>query len=337
MSIKKMLLLRRVLTIACCVICFKAQAQYVPNNAQVFQFAPILNPAFSGIENFSDLKLSYRYQWTGFGDNSPKFINVSYNTRLKQPVDLSYNSLRLSNPSLMRVPRLKRSIHGLSGQIFQSTIGVINTIGGGVTYGFHYPLTTALHLSFGAGAIIESRKLDMSEITVRDPDNDTYYNHLLNSSTSQTDLNVRAGFLLYSKTFYIGATYLPLVHTSIESSELSFEEAFYTGALQAGVAFQLNPNLALKPSVNLFYLLDESIAWEAQTKAYIQEIAWAGIGYRSFQSGMTMIGFNFTEKFSAAYTYEFSMSRFQQFAGSSHEIILGMRLNNFKKENQYTW
>jgi len=332
-----MLLLSRIFTIALCVVCIKTHGQYMPNNAQAFQFAPIVNPAFSGIENFSDLKLSYRYQWTGFGDNSPKFINVSYNTRLKQPLDLAYNSLRISNPSLMRVPRLKRSIHGLSAQLFQSTVGVITSIGGGVTYGFHYPLTNTTHLSFGAGAIVENRKLDMTEITVRDPDNDSFYNHLLNSSTSQTDVNVRAGFLLYSKHFYIGGTYLPLVYKAIESSELAFEDAFYTAAAQAGVAFNLNPNLALKPSVNLFYLLDESIAWEAQTKAYIQEIAWAGVGYRSFKSGMAMIGFNFTEKLSAAYTYEFSMSKFQQFAGSSHEIILGIRLNNFKKENQYTW
>ena len=52
------------------------QAQYIPNNAQGFQFMPLYNPAFTGIENFNDLKFSYRYQWAGFGSHSPKFINL---------------------------------------------------------------------------------------------------------------------------------------------------------------------------------------------------------------------------------------------------------------------
>src|SRR5687767_14173180 len=101
-------------TVALSILYLSLQAQYVPNNSQAFQFAPIFNAAFSGIENFNDLKLSYRYQWTGFGSNSPKFINLSYNTRLRKPVDLAYNSLRISNPSMMRaqgIPRSKRMIH----------------------------------------------------------------------------------------------------------------------------------------------------------------------------------------------------------------------------------
>lgn len=312
-------------------------AQYLPNNAQVFQFAPLVNPAFSGIENFSDLKLSYRYQWTGFGSNSPKFINLSYNARIKKPLDLTYNSIRTSNPAVMRIPRLKRSIHGLSGQLFQNKVGVINSFGAGIMYGFHYPLTATMKLSLGAGALIENRKLDMTEITVRDPDNDSFYTHLLNSSTSQTDLNVRAGFLLYADGFYIGATYLPLVLQSIQSSEIAFEEPFYQGSLQAGINLRVNPNFAVKPSATLFYMVDNSIAYEAQTKAYINNVVWAGLGYRSIKSGVGMVGFNFNEKFSAGYTYEFSLGDFQQFGGSSHELVLGMRLNNFKKENQYTW
>src|SRR3546814_13582234 len=92
------------------------RAQYIPNNAQAFQFMPLYNPAFSGIENFNDMKFSYRYQWAGFGSYSPKFINLSYNTRLVEQLDLAYNSLRLSDPSatnLENIPRARRMIHGL--------------------------------------------------------------------------------------------------------------------------------------------------------------------------------------------------------------------------------
>src|SRR5688572_10437619 len=117
-------------------------AQYVPNNSQAFQFMTIYNPAFSGVENFDDLKFGYRYQWAGFGKYSPKFINLAYHRRIKQPLDLSYNSSRISDFSTARnesLPRSKRMIHGMGVNIFQSSVGVIKSIGGSFTYSMNYP------------------------------------------------------------------------------------------------------------------------------------------------------------------------------------------------------
>lgn len=324
-------------TAALTILCIGAYAQYLPNNSQIFQFSPILNPGFSGIENFSDLKFSYRYQWTGFGGNSPKFINLSFNTRLKQPLDMAYNSIRISNSAMMNVPRRKRIIHGLAGHVFQSQMGVIKSLGAGATYAFNYPLIKDVRISMGAGAFFENRKLDISEVTVRDPDNDKFYNHLLNSSTSQTDLNVRVGALLYSRYFYLGFSYLPLMYKAIKASDLAFEKAFYKATIQAGLALQVNPELAFKPSVLGLVQIDNSFEVDVSLKAYVQNKVWAGITYRSVKSGIGMLGFNFNETFSASYSYEMSLGEFQQFSSGSHELMLSMRLNNLKKHNQYTW
>lgn len=325
------------LSVALALMLIQAQAQYLPNNAQAFQFAPLINPGFTGIENYNDLKLSYRYQWAGFGGYSPKFINLSYNTRLKDPVDLSYNSIRISNPSMVKVPLWKRTIHGLGGHIFQSKVGVIESIGGGVTYALHFPIVRSWKLAVSSGVFLENRKMDVNEVTVRDPDNDTYYNHLLNSSTTQTDLNVRAAVLAYSKDFYFGFTYLPLVNSAIQASELAFDEVFYTSSLQIGKSLQINPSFSLKPSLYTYFMKNGSVVLDGQVKGYIQEKVWAGLGYRSTKAGMAMIGFNFNPMFNAAYTYEILFGDFQQFGGSSHELVLGVRFHNFKKNNQFTW
>src|SRR5687767_12752525 len=95
------------------MICAVAEAQYLPNSSQAYQFASVYNPAFTGVENYGDLKLGYRYQWTGFGDNAPKFINMVYNIRLNQPGDLKRNSLRTSVSYDDKLPISKRMIHGL--------------------------------------------------------------------------------------------------------------------------------------------------------------------------------------------------------------------------------
>ena len=314
------------------------QAQYIPNNAQGFQFMPLYNPAFTGIENFNDLKFSYRYQWAGFGSNSPKFINLSYQTRLIEPLDLSYNSLRLSDPTATNpenLPRARRMIHGLGGNIFHSEVGVLKSAGANVNYSIHYPVSKNARFAAGASLLIENRKLDVSEVTVRDPDQ--FYNHLLSSSTSQTDLNLRAGILLYSADYYIGVTYLPLLYTVLEASELAMTQPFYRGSVQAGVSFYLNADITLKPSVLALLQMNNEFVIDYNAKAFFRDNIWLGLTYRDIKSGVAIIGWNFDERLSASYSYEMSLGEFRQFNDGSHELVLALRLNNFRKYSQYTW
>ncbi len=299
---------------------------------------PVFNPAFTGIENYDDLKFSYRYQWSGFGSYSPKFINLSYNKRLVQPLDLAYNSLRLSDPSATdadKLPRSKRMIHGLGGNIFHSKVGVLKSVGASVNYSINYPVMNKARFALGVSALIENRKLDVSEVTVRDPDE--FYNHLLNSSTSQTDLNIRAGILLYSQNYYVGLSYFPLLYTVIQSSELAMSQPFYRGSVQAGISFPLNADVTLKPSIMALVQMNNDLVMDFNVKAFIKENIWLGLTYRDIKSGVAILGFNLNEKVGASYSYEMSLGKFKQFNDGSHELVLALRFNNFKKYNQYTW
>jgi type IX secretion system PorP/SprF family membrane protein len=315
-----------------------AHAQYIPNNAQTFQFMPLFNPAFSGIENFDDLKFSYRYQWSGFGSYSPKFINLSYNTRLVSPLDLAYNSPRLSDPSATNpenLPRSRRMIHGIGGNIFHSEVGVLKSVGGNVNYSIHYPVSEKARLAVGAALLIENRKLDVGEVTVRDPD--AFYDHLLRSSTSQTDLNVRAGVLLYAQSYYIGVTYLPLLYTVLQASELSMTQPFYRGSVQGGLSLSVNADVTVKPSVMALIQMNNELNMDFNVKAYFKQNVWLGLTYRDIQSGVAIVGWNFDERLSASYSYEMSLGQFKQFNDGSHELIVAFRMNNFRKYSQYTW
>jgi type IX secretion system PorP/SprF family membrane protein len=326
-----------------CILLFFAtspmlRAQYVPNNAQGFQFMPLFNPAFSGIENFNDLKFSYRDQWSGFGSYSPKFINLSYNTRLIEPLDLAYNSLRLSDPAATNpenLPRSRRMIHGLGGNIFHSEVGIVKSVGGNVNYSIHYPVGEKARFSVGASLVIENRKLDVAEVTVRD--RDEFYNHLLNSSTSQTDLNLRAGVLLYAANYYVGLSYFPLLYSVLEASELAMTQPFYRGSVQAGVSLPLSSDVLLKPSVLALVQMNNDLIMDFNLKAFFKENVWLGFTYRDIKSGVAMLGWNFDEKLSASYSYEMSLGEFKQFNDGSHELVLALRFKNFKKYPQYTW
>ncbi|HEY0741868.1 MAG TPA: PorP/SprF family type IX secretion system membrane protein [Chryseosolibacter sp.] len=320
------------------VVSMIANAQYIPNNAQGYQFMSLFNPAFSGVENFDELKFGYRYQWAGFGAGSPKFVNLAFHKRIKQPLDMTYNSMRVSDFSsanTARLPRGKRMIHSLGANLFQSSIGVIKGVGGALTYSVHYPITNYTRLAFGATGLIENRKLDVSEVVVRDPDE--FYNYLMRSSTSQTDLNLRVGALVYGERYYFGASYLPLVNIALQASDLAMEEPFYRASFQGGLSFPVTSEVSIKPSVLGLLQMNNNLVMDYNLKAIVQNKVIGGLSYRSIESIVVLMGFNINETFTATYSYEASVGQFRKFNDGSHELVLTARFNNLKKLNTYLW
>jgi type IX secretion system PorP/SprF family membrane protein len=316
-------------------------AQYVPNSGQAFQFASLYNPSFAGIESYGDLKFNYRYQWTGYDDNAPKYFNIAYNVRLRQPIDLTSNALRSgfgNKLEKLNLPKSKRLIHGLGLNFFSEQAGLINRLGGGVTYALHYPLTNKVRLSGGVSAIVENAKVDMNKIYLGDnPDADPFYDRLLQGGANHTNLNVRAGLLLYAPGYYIGVAYFPLSNTSVKSSDLSFQYSYYKGSLQGGLSFPLPNDVALKPSIMALLTTNDKLLVDYNLKLFLQQKLWMGVTYRDIQSGVVSAGLAINERFAAGYSYEFPTGAIRQFSGSSHEIVLSLRVHNFKHEAQQVW
>jgi type IX secretion system PorP/SprF family membrane protein len=315
-----------------------AYAQYIPNNGQAYQLASLYNPAFSGIEEFTDLKLSYRYQWSGFGSNAPKFMNLAFNTRLKQPLDLRYNTMRISKPSVIQeqnIPKKKRNILGFVVNVFNSQIGPLKQTGGSLGYAWHIPVSKKIKLAIGASSVIENRKIQLTELSFEKPD--PFYQHLLNSASSQLDLNVRAGFLLYTSRFYFGTSYLSIVNQSINASDIAFEEPFYVGSIQTGLVLPIGTTVMVKPSLLGYLQKNNTLTMDYGLKAYFQNKIMTGITYRSNKSGIFMFGINASNFLTVNYSYEISFGDLRQFSDGSHELVLGLRINNFKKMPYYTW
>lgn len=315
-------------------------AQYVPNSNQAFHFAPALNPAFTGIEGYRDLKLSYRYQWSGFGSNAPKFVNLAYNFRVKEPLDLTLHAVRTNSSTTRRkkdeIPTLKKVIHGLGANVFNERVGPITRIGGGINYAFHYPITNVTRLSAGVSAVLDNTKLDLDKLTF-DVNPDPFYDRLKANGANHTELNIRAGLLVYSPRFYAGFSYYPVLYKSIKTSEITVDEPFYKGTFQAGAAFPLTSNIDIKPSILALWQMDNKFAVDYNVKMYVDQRLWFGASYRDIQSIVGIIGFNLNELLGASYSYEISTSGMQQFSDGSHELVLSLRMNNFKRLSQQTW
>lgn len=335
--------MKRILTIAIILLLpvVVTKAQYVPNSNQGYQFASTYNPAFTGVEPYNDLKLGYRHQWTGFGADAPKFVNATFNFRLNQPADPRQNALRTSVPvSKTRMPKKKLIIHGMGVNLFNEKVGVIDRMGGGLNYAFHYPLTQRknIWIATGVSAIFEHTRVDIDEIYMGvNPDPDPFYEKLLATGANRTDMNVRAGVLFYSPAFYLGFSYFPVFNAALQTSEGDFSDSFYRGSFQTGLSLPLGRSFDLRPSVLGILQTDDELLIDYSMKIFFQERIWLGATYRGTKSGAGLIGFNLNKMLGATYSYEVPTSSLRQFSDGSHELVLSFRLNNYKNYTPYVW
>ncbi len=321
------------------VATWNAQAQFVPYTNQPFQYHSTFNPAFSGVESYGDIRLSYRNQWTGFGSDAPKFINLSYNFRLKQPLDLMQNAMRTSKAKIKEddIPRGKRTIHGFGVHVFNEKVAIINRVGGVVNYAFHVPIAKQVKISGGVSVALENTRARFNEVYLGvEPDPDSFFDNLVANAVNQTDINLRAGLLIYSPRFYVGLSYYDLFH-HVSGEGVNFAEPFYKGSVQGGLILPISPTLDLRPSIMALWQVDNSFALDYALKLDIQHKVWLGVAYRSTESFVVMAGFNVNHMLGISYSHERSTNGLSQFSDGSHEINLSLRLNNFKKLHQQLW
>lgn len=325
------------ITIGAFILSFHTKAQYLPTTGQPFQFAPVYNPAFTAMDPFGDIRLAYRSQLGAYGANSPSFFNALYQFRLTRPHDANLNGLRTGLPMTDYSTRSMAMAHGMGINVFDEQLGVMGRKGVGLSYAFHFPVTEKLMLAVGTSAMVENLRLDADKVYLgANADPDPVYQQILNGKTNNTQLNLRAGAVLYSQSFYVGLSYLPVWRYDIRDASWMTASSIYQAALQTGVSFGLSENVALKPSI--VALLNEGgrVNLDYSMKAYFRNVIWAGVMWRDTQTGVAQLGYNINKMFSAAYSYEVSTGEWK-FGSGSHELVLGIRLNNFRNQPSYIW
>lgn len=331
--------MRRLLQFLLLIVPLTASSQYVPQSGQNFHFAPVFNPAFTGIENFIDVKAGHRYQWTGFKNNAPQFSNLMFNFRIRQPLDLTSNGLRPSRSDFSNIiPKRKLAINGLGFNLYYESTGPLQRSGVGLHYAIHYPLAERVFLAGGVGAMVEMTRVNGDEFYWGEnfQESDPVYEYLSSGGGNHSELWTRAGLLIYGEKFYIGGTYYP-ANFSLQTSDLAFNRQLFKGNFQAGIAFPLNEDIDLKPSIWGLLQLNGELLIDYNAKFYMQDKVWFGLTYRDINAGVVSGGFNLNTRFSASYSYEFPLGKLRTFAGGSHELILSLRLNNYRNVNQRTW
>ena len=325
--------MKRILIIAGMMLSGYASAQQIPQYSQYLRNQFMVNPGATGVYDFVDITMGGRWQWMGFGDE-PRTAYLYVTSPLTKNPKPKYNPALRVSTGPVRNPEIKtgKLKHAVGGQLLADQYGAFRTMQFAGTYAVHLPVSRKFNLSFGARLGMSNHTFLSDKAQVLNVVNSGYgstdntYNQFI-SNTSKWIFDLGAGFYLYSKNVFVGIAADQLTKDMVEfgSGTANFNNQVHLNAT-AGVKLPLNENLTLMPAVLAKMMSPAPLSIEGSLQLEYKEWLWAGVSYRHTDAVVGMLGLNVNERFKFGYSYDFSLSRFNDFTGGGHEIVLGIML-----------
>jgi type IX secretion system PorP/SprF family membrane protein len=306
--------------------------QYILNNY-------ILNPGVTGIENYTDIKLSNRNQWTGI-NGAPVTSYFSIHAPIGK-TDLRTSATSFEVPG--ENPRGQRlweeytppdAHHGIGFIAMNDKAGYINRWSLNASYAYHIPLSVKTTLSAGINAGFTSVNLDRSKIEWANLDPNDPAIGISTGELKKVKPEIGAGLWLYSARYFLGVSALNIIPGKAKFVNNDKYGTYYTPNyfLTAGYRFSLTDDVMVMPSVMMQYWQPQLAGLHTNVKLQYLDKVWVGGSYRfsDLISGYSaMAGLNISNTMNISYAYEnATTSRLRTYTKNTHEIMVGFIIGN---------
>jgi type IX secretion system PorP/SprF family membrane protein len=272
----------------------------------------LINPAIIGSEPCTWLKGTDRHQWIGI-EGAPSIQTISFETS-------QYNKKAIRETD--------KKIHGFGGFLYRDKNGAYQTLGGQISYAYHFYLSRAEDLKIGMGLTFRLFQASLNESDLHGD----YDPIITGSITSALVPDAGAGVFIYNEKFFTGLSFAQLIYSPSSALFGSFESQrnyFLMGGLLSG---DTKSNVRVLPSVVLKFREDLKMQFDLNAKILIGEIWWTGISLRHNMDKLPgkpvailpMIGINF-ENLGLAYAMELTPSKIMGYNYGTHEFTLSYR------------
>lgn len=316
-----------------------ALAQAKPSYTQYVLNNYILNPAVTGIENYTDIKISNRNQWTGL-PGAPVSTYLTMHTPIGKSdlrTSATSNAVPGENPrgkQYWEAYTAPEAHHGVGLTVMNDQAGYINRWSLAASYAYHKPLGLKTTLAAGFNAGINSVNLDRSKIQWADLDPNDPAIGYASGELKRIKPEVGAGLWLYSDKYFAGLSVLNIVPGKARFVNNKDYGTYYSPNyfFTAGYRFLLTEQINVIPSVMVQYWQPQLLGIHANAKLQYLDKFWVGGSYRygdliSGYSGMA--GLQLANTVSLSYSYEVASSnRLRAYTGNTHEFLIGFTLGN---------
>jgi type IX secretion system PorP/SprF family membrane protein len=305
--------------------------QYVLNNF-------VLNPAQAGIENYTDVKLSNRNQWTGI-NGAPITSYVSFHKPIGKT---DYNTSPTSTAVPGQNPRGTQywkdytapdPHHGIGAMAMIDKAGYINRWSLSATYAYHKPIGIKTTIAAGFTGAVSGINIDRTKATFSDGVSDLALG-LLPQDTKRVKAEIGVGLMIYSARYYAGVSVLNIIPGKAKFTTADKYGTYFTPNyfFTTGYRISVGEDFTLIPSVMVQYWQPQLWGIHGNAKLLYMDKVWLGAGYRhsDFLRGFSgMVGYNFSNSLNFGYSYEVTTnSRLRTYSGNTHEVIFGFTVGN---------
>jgi type IX secretion system PorP/SprF family membrane protein len=300
--------------------------QYVLNNY-------ILNPALSGIENYTDVKISGRDQWVGL-DGAPRTMYLTIHTPIgKKDYKTSATSYNVpgENPrgtNYWSNYTASEPHHGVGLSIMDDKTGLYNRFSANVSYAYHLGLSARTNIAAGFAAGIQNISRNGAKSTFNNGDpTDPAQGNTADIYKIRPDLS--AGIWVYSADYFFGLSAQQIIPQKVAFTDdtLGFKLVPHLFAT-AGYRFLINEDVNAIPSVMVKYVSPIDPQFDLNLKLQYQDLFWVGGSYRYKDGYAAMIGLNVANTFNVGYSYDFTQTPLNTVSKGTHEIIIGFLIGN---------
>lgn len=341
-------MIRRYKTFFCLIVLVSLystlHAQQVSQYSQYMLNPYLLNPAISGIEDYTDIKTGYRNQWVSV-DGSPTTYYLTAHTAIGKADRTSSGATPYMSKSIRRSPELSRRYkgsprvpahHGIGFSILSDQVGAMSELNLSASYALHTPLSGRFKLALGAALGASQYKFDLTNLSVKvnpDPALATA-NKLV---AWQPTFNV--GTYIYSRNFYIGIAANRMLFDSFNYKDQGASTSNYswTGKvfphyfLTTGFRIDIGENWTISPSALVKKVNQAPLSIDGNMKAIYKDRFWFGGSYRHKDAVVGILGVNINSMLNIGYSYDFTTSDLAVSSRGSHEIVVGLMIGNRHK------
>jgi type IX secretion system PorP/SprF family membrane protein len=322
---------------ACFLFVGCVYAQQQPYYTQYMMNNFILNPALAGIENYWDVKASYRNQWVGL-NGAPTTLYLTINAPLgkttydyETPNTVPDIQAKNMGARQFQMEYTAPPAHsGLGFTILNDKTGPLSRIAAYGSYAYHIPVGPKTSLSFGLSlgvqeVTVDASQVDFGQANPVDPAiaGSGYLNKL--------EPDVNAGLWLSNKSFFVGLSAQQIVPVPINSSNSTTASGveLLTGKLiphtflTAGYKILISEDVSLLPSVMIRYVQPLPVGFDVNAKIQYQDLLWLGFSYRYQEGFAGMLGVNISSTVNLGYSYDYTTTQLNTVSSGTHEIVLG--------------
>lgn len=319
---KRILIIAVILTMGTAL---KAQTvqQYTMYNLNHY----IVNPAAAGNENYADIRMGYRKQWTGI-DVAPSTYYFSGHTVLNRPKNYMRSAVRMSNswghPS-RRKPMIK---HAVGAVVNSSEFGAFKRLEASGSYALHLPVNRKISISMGLSAGLKSFSFDETKGDVLysgDPIYDAYA-----TSDQSNKFNVNSGIYAYSDEFYIGYSTQQLIRSQIGLSNVKMatgsERFDFHHYFMAGYNYDITNEIRLSPGFLVKKVGSNPFSFDINALVTYKQFLSGGLAYRSQDAVSVMFSYHINGLIKIGYAYDYNISEIRSVSSGSNELFIGFSI-----------